>query len=127
MRGCAHGFAHGCAQVAEEKKKRSEARTILALFSNPAAPQQLQLKPLQLGQELKFLMRAVPQQELVCEPAASFEDVADAIKRCGRPPPCPRPAPPSADSHVATAHSPSQMRPAAHPLLGPLIRWLAGV
>ena len=68
--------------VNEEKQKRGEGRDLLALFSNPAAPQQLQLRPLQLGQELKFLMRSVPPSSLACEPAASLVDVEAAIQRC---------------------------------------------
>jgi len=50
--------------VNEEKRKRGEGRELLALFSNPSAPQQLQLKPLQLGQELKFLLRSIPNSYL---------------------------------------------------------------
>ena len=65
----------------EEKRKRGEDRELLALFSNPATPQQLQLKPLQLGQELKFLMRSVPAAHLSVEPAASLVDVEMAIKK----------------------------------------------
>ena len=68
--------------VIEEKKKRGESRELLALFSNPAAPQQLQLRPLQLGQELKFLLRSVPPGALMCEPAAALTDVEAAIQRC---------------------------------------------
>ena len=68
--------------VTEEKQKRGGERDLLALFSNPATPQQLQLRPLQLGQELKFLLRSVPPSSLACEPAASLVDVEAAIKRC---------------------------------------------
>ena len=68
--------------VTEEKRKRGESRDLLALFSNPAAPQQLQLRPLQLGQELKFLLRSIPIETLSVEPAASLVDVEGAIKRC---------------------------------------------
>jgi hypothetical protein len=68
--------------VHEERKKRGESRDLLALFSNPAAPQQLQLRPLQLGQELKFLLRSIPPSALACEPAASIVDVENAIRRC---------------------------------------------
>ena len=51
----------------EEKKRRGEDRALLALFSNPNAPQQLHLKPLQLGQELKFLLRSIPPQVIAAE------------------------------------------------------------
>ena len=68
--------------VTQEKKKHDERRELLALFSNPNAPQQLQLKPLQLGQELKFLLRSIPTTHLACEPAASLEDVEAAVNRC---------------------------------------------
>ena len=68
--------------IVEERKKRGARRELLALFSNPSAPQQLQLRPLQLGQELKFLLRSVPAVELECEPAASLEDARMAIERC---------------------------------------------
>ena len=68
--------------ITEEKKKRGEGRDLLALFSNPSAPQQLHLRPLQLGQELKFLLRSVPSSSVQVEPAASLNDVEGAIKRC---------------------------------------------
>lgn len=68
--------------VSEEKKKRGGERMMLALFSNPNAPLQLHLKPLQLGQELKFLLRSIPPSDLAVEPAAALEDVKAAIERC---------------------------------------------
>ena len=51
--------------VAAHRRKHDAKRELLALFSNPSAPQQLHLRPLQLGQELKFLMRSVPAECLV--------------------------------------------------------------
>ena len=68
--------------VVEHKRAHGQERALLALFSNPNAPQQLQLRPLQLGQELKFLLRSVPTSQLACEPAASLVDVEAAVKRC---------------------------------------------
>lgn len=68
--------------VSEERKKRGGERMMLALFSNPNAPLQLHLKPLQLGQELKFLLRSIPPSDLAVEPAAALEDVKAAIERC---------------------------------------------
>jgi len=67
--------------VNEAKRNLGGGRELLALFSNPSAPQQLQLKPLQLGQELKFLLRSIPNSYLACEPAASLADVEEAIQR----------------------------------------------
>ena len=43
--------------LTEERRKQGTDRPILALFSNPSAPLALQLRPLALGQELKYLMR----------------------------------------------------------------------
>ncbi|EOD13486.1 hypothetical protein EMIHUDRAFT_451958 [Emiliania huxleyi CCMP1516] len=54
---------------------------LLALFSNPRVPDSspLVLRPLHLGQELKFLMRALPHEHLAVEPAASIGDLAPAV------------------------------------------------
>jgi hypothetical protein len=38
------------------------------------------MRPLALGQELKFLLRAVPSSQLAIEPAASLRDVASAVE-----------------------------------------------
>jgi len=59
-----------------------ESAELLALFSNPTVPAHspLTLRPLALGQELKFLMRALPHEHLAVEPAASIEDVGAAVR-----------------------------------------------
>lgn len=59
---------------------------LLALFSNPKqlsaqAFSQLGLRPLALGQELKFLLRAIPNEMLAIEAAASLSDVTPALAR----------------------------------------------
>ncbi|KAL1495167.1 hypothetical protein AB1Y20_017032 [Prymnesium parvum] len=59
---------------------------LLALFSNPCVTSDLRssiqagLRPLHLGQELKFLLRAVPKQFVSVEPAAALSDAAQAVK-----------------------------------------------
>ena len=68
-------------QVAQIKGKQVE---LLALFSNPRAPPGAAgsyVRPLQLGQELKFLLRAVPTVHLAIEPAAGLADVEAAVKK----------------------------------------------
>ena len=55
---------------------------LLALFSSPRAPPgtALHLRPLNLGQELKLLLRAVPKSRIAIEPAASLADAAEAVR-----------------------------------------------
>ena len=66
-------------QVAQIERKQVQ---LLALFSNPRVPMHapVQLRPLQLGQELKFLLRSVENQHVVVEPAASLQDVERAVE-----------------------------------------------
>lgn len=40
----------------------------------------MQLKPLALGQELKFLLRSVPNVHIAVEPAAALADVEQRVK-----------------------------------------------
>lgn len=62
---------------------RGQHVELLALFSNPrVAPNSpIQLRPLQLGQELKHLLRAVPHVHIAVEPAAGLLDVQAAVRR----------------------------------------------
>merc|ERR1719424_2336626 len=64
-------------QVQQIERKQVE---VLALFSNPRVPMSapVQLRPLQLGQELKYLMRSLG-LHVVVEPAASLQDVERAV------------------------------------------------
>lgn len=58
---------------------------LLAIFANPTLSKRQQaefgLHPLRLGQELKFLLRAVPRVHLELEPAATFDDARTAVLR----------------------------------------------
>lgn len=58
---------------------------LLALFANPTLPthiaQQLGLKPLRLGQELRFLLRTIPKLYLEVQPAATMADARQALER----------------------------------------------
>uniref|UniRef100_A0A7S3AZ73 Uncharacterized protein n=1 Tax=Haptolina ericina TaxID=156174 RepID=A0A7S3AZ73_9EUKA len=51
---------------------------LLALFSNPSV-QGPNLRPLQLGQEIKLMMREVPKVQVAVEPAAALTDVEAAV------------------------------------------------
>ena len=89
---------------------------LLALFSNPSGPTKLKLdvslQPLKFGQEMKFLLRAIPPVYLELLPAATLHDVAEAVQAsclpapmvlrpaCGASPPS---AAPSSSRAPATA------------------------
>lgn len=45
---------------------------LFALFCNPILPTSLNLRPLSFGQDLKFIMRTMPADQLEVEPAASL-------------------------------------------------------
>mmetsp|Transcript_43462 Transcript_43462/g.86952 ORF Transcript_43462/g.86952 Transcript_43462/m.86952 type:complete len:586 (-) Transcript_43462:197-1954(-) len=70
--------------VIDDNKKLGKNQPLLALFSSPnrVPTGRARLQPLQLGQELKFVLRAVPVIDLAVEPAASFDDVHRALDRC---------------------------------------------
>ena len=65
-------------QMQQIERKQVE---LLALFSNPRVPMSapVQLRPLQLGQELKYLLRSLG-LHVVVEPAASLQDVERAVE-----------------------------------------------
>jgi hypothetical protein len=58
---------------------------LLALFANPTLPSQLAaqmgLRPLKLGQELRFLLRTIPKMFLEVQPAATMADAREALER----------------------------------------------
>lgn len=58
---------------------------LLALFANPTLPAQMAaqmgLRPLKLGQELRFLLRTIPKCFLEIQPAATMADARDALER----------------------------------------------
>jgi hypothetical protein len=61
----AHAACLRCAQVEEDEEMfAGEHVELLALFANPTLPAQLAaqlgLRPLKLGQELRFLLRTIP-------------------------------------------------------------------
>lgn len=64
------------------KQMKGEQVELLALFSNPKVPMNagILLRPLQLGQELKHLLRSVPNVHIAVEPAAGLADVQAAGK-----------------------------------------------
>ena len=66
-----------CQHTSQRPTPISPQVELLALFSNPrVAPNSpIQLRPLQLGQELKHLLRAVPHVHIAVEPAAGLLDV----------------------------------------------------
>ena len=71
-------------QKVTKQNAQIEGKTVelLALFSNPAIPaaSPVYLPPLRLGQELKFLLRAVSPVHLTVEPAATLADVETAVR-----------------------------------------------
>ncbi|KAL1507448.1 hypothetical protein AB1Y20_008285 [Prymnesium parvum] len=65
----------------QQSKLAGKSIELLALFSNPRTPLHgPQLKPLALGQELKFLLKSVPAYHIAVEPAAAFGDVSERVK-----------------------------------------------
>jgi len=58
---------------------------LLALFANPTLPAQMAasmgLRPLKLGQELRFLLRTIPKMFLEVQPAATMADAREALER----------------------------------------------
>lgn len=58
---------------------------LLALFANPTLPAhmaaQMGLRPLKLGQELRFLLRTIPKMFLEVQPAATMADARETLER----------------------------------------------
>lgn len=70
--------------AAQERRIERVEIELLGIFSNPrvtAAVVRDMLRPLALGQEIKFLLRAVPNDNLAIEAAASLADVAPALRK----------------------------------------------
>ena len=68
--------------IVAERARRSAGRELLALFSNPSTPQQLHLKPLQLGQAhdvFSVLLRVVARAVIIVARIVVFTRVVLVI------------------------------------------------